>query len=327
VQVPGACAMLPGLREGAMRGIRIGIGVGVGQGGLAAALAEIARAETAGFHSVWIANIFGVDAMTLASLSGTTSSRIELGTAVVPTHSRHPVYMAQQALTTQAACGGRFVLGLGPSHKMVIEGMLGLSFAKPAQHVREYVQIVSELARTGRSAFQGRTYRVNASLSVPEASAKLPILIGGLGPLMRRIAGSLCDGTITWMTGPRAIGEQLAPDLARAASEAGRPAPRIVCGLPVCLTQDVAGAREAAARAFAVYGQLPSYRAMLDAEHAAGPGDLLLAGDAGQIERAIEGLRSAGATDLNAAVFGHGPDREASVERTFQLLAELSRRG
>jgi F420-dependent oxidoreductase-like protein len=306
-------------------GIRIGVGVAEEPEGVLAMVAQIQRAEAAGFQSAWLANIFGVDAMTVAALAGAATARIELGTAVVPTHSRHPFYMAQQALTTQAACGGRFVLGLGPSHRVVIENLLGLSFERAALHVQEYVQVVSELLRTGKCSFAGQLYRVNASLSV-QVPAPPPILIGALQPRMRRIAGALCAGTITWMTGPRAIGEQRAPELRAAAREAGRPEPRIVCGLPVVVTDDVAGAREAATRAFATYAGLPSYRAMLDAEGAAAPGDLLLAGDAAQIERGLERLCSAGVTDFNATIFGYGADRAASAARTRELLAELARR-
>jgi F420-dependent oxidoreductase-like protein len=235
--------------------------------------------------------------------------------------------MAQQALTTQIAVQGRFVLGLGPSHKVVIENVLGLSFARPAQHVSEYVQILGELMRTGKSSFRGELYRVNANVSIV-GSTPVPILIGALQPRMRRIAGRHCEGTITWMTGPRAIEGQIAPDLCAAAREAGRPAaPRIVVGLPVCVTSDVAAAREAAARGFAGYGNLPSYRAMLDAEGAKTPGDMLIAGDAAEVERGIERLRSAGATDFNASIFGYGEDRGAMTARTWELLSELARRG
>jgi F420-dependent oxidoreductase-like protein len=207
----------------------------------------------------------------------------------------------------------------------VIENMLGLSFDKVAQHVEEYVRVVKALVETGKVAFQGRFYRVNASLQVSGARP-FPVLIGGLGPRMRALAATVADGTITWMTGRRTIGETLAPAMRAAAQAAGRKDPtRIVCGLPVVVTKDAAGAREAASKSFALYGQLPSYRAMLELEGAHGPGDVAVAGDAREVERQIEALAAAGVTDFNASVFAYGPDAKASFERTYEVLSELAR--
>ncbi len=307
-----------------MRDIRIGLGIAdAGGSDLDELLASYQRAEREGFAAAWIPNIFGMDALSLAALAGRVTRRIELGTAVVPTFSRHPVYMAQQALTSQAAAGGRLLLGLGPSHKVVIEDMLGLSFAKPARHVREYVTVVKELLETGKTSFRGETLRVNASLNV-NAPRPCPVLIGALGPQMRALAGALADGTITWMTGRRTLGETIGPDLRRAAESAGRPAPRIVAGFPVALTDDVDGARGTASKNFALYGQLPSYRAMLDAEGVSDPGELAIVGDERAIEDALRGLASAGVSDLNAVIFPHD-DGRASLERTRALLASLAR--
>jgi F420-dependent oxidoreductase-like protein len=312
-----------------MKGIRIGISLGDlgsdAHGGLDASLEQFVRAEAAGFQTAWVPNIFSFDALTLLALAGPRTRKIELGTAVVPTYSRHPVYMAQQALSTAVAAQGRFVLGLGPSHKVVIENMLGLSFDKVGQHVEEYVRVVKSLVETGKVAFQGQRYRVNASLRVAGARP-FPVLIGGLGPRMRKLAATVADGTITWMTGRRTIAETLAPEMRAAAVAAGRrDAPRIVCGLPVVVTSDKAGAREAVSKSFALYGQLPSYRAMLDLEGAKEPGEVALAGEARELERQIEALAAAGVTDFNAALFPYGSDAHASFERTYEVLAELAR--
>lgn len=307
-----------------MENIRIGLGLMLGRQEIDALLAQVKEAEAAGFHSVWVPNIFGGDAMTLCALAGRETSKIEIGTAVVPTFSRHPLYMAQQALTTQVASGGRFVLGIGPSHRLVIENMLGLSYAKPARHVREYVTIVKQIFETGKADFSGHTYRVQGAVDVPGESPP-PLLIGALGPLMRRVAGSLCDGTITWMTGPRTLGEEVGPGVRAAAEEAGRPAPRIVTGIPICLTDDPEGARAGAGDRFAMYGQLPSYKAMLDLEGVSGPAEIAIAGDEKTLEAEIQRFADAGATDFQAAIFPHGPDGRASVERTRGFLAELSR--
>jgi F420-dependent oxidoreductase-like protein len=309
-----------------MQGIRIGVGLGVTTEikSLEDALQSFRAAEAAGFHTVWVPNIFARDALTLLALAGRETQTIELGSAVVPTFSRHPLYMAQQALTTQEATNGRLVLGIGPSHRVVVEDLLGLSFEKPARHVREYLTVMRALLATGKVSFAGETYRVNASLERPEAPA-IPVLIGGLGEAMRRIAGRLADGTITWMTGPKALGERLVPDIAKAAKEAGRAAPRIVCGLPIALTDDPAGAREAISKSMKLYGTLPSYRAMLDLEGTASPGDIAIAGDEREIERALRALADAGVTDFHAAIFPFGSERRAAAARTYELLAQLAR--
>ena len=308
-----------------MRGIRIGIGVAdAGGTPLEALVAQIRDAEREGFSSVWIPQIFGSDALTLCALAGRETSRIELATAVVPTHSRHPLYMAQQALSTQVACAGRFALGLGPSHRVVIENMLGLSFARPARHVEEYLRVVGELFRDGKTAFAGELYRVNASLRVAGATPP-PLLVGALGPRMRKVAGALADGTITWMTGRRTLAEQVGPGVRAAAREAGRGEPRIVAGFPVAVTNDPAGARAAASQSFALYGNLPSYRAMLDAEGVRDPGELAIVGDAAAVEAELRALADAGVSDFNAVPFGHGDDAKASVRRTRELLAGLAR--
>ncbi|MBW2269920.1 MAG: TIGR03564 family F420-dependent LLM class oxidoreductase [Deltaproteobacteria bacterium] len=305
--------------------MRIGLGLMHSQQAeVARLIGQMREAEELGFATVWLPNIFGVDAMTVCALAGAETSRIEIGTAVVPTFSRHPLHMAQQALTTQAATGGRFTLGLGPSHKIVIEGMLGLSYAKPARHVREYVTVLKDLLEKGKTDFEGETYRVKGSIDVA-CDTKPPVLIGALGPMMRKIAGSLCDGTITWMTGPRTLGEEVGPGVRAAAEAAGRPAPRIVTGLPICLANDADGARAMAGQAFAMYRQIPSYKAMLDLEGGAGPADIAVVGDEKALEAGIQRFAAAGATDFLAAIFPFGDDARASVLRTRAFLSELSK--
>src|SRR5262249_10875029 len=183
-------------------------------------------AEADGFASGWLANIFGMDAIVAAAICGRETTRIELGTAVVPTFPRHPVAMAQAALSAQAAARGRFSLGIGLSHQVVIEGMLGLSFAKPFSHMREYLAALAPLIRTGSVQFAGEEFRVAASVAVP-GTVPCPILVAALAPRMLALAGREADGTITWMTGLRTIREHTVPRLSEAAARAGRPAPRV----------------------------------------------------------------------------------------------------
>jgi len=308
----------------------IKIGIGIGEIGSQPAtvddlIAQGRRAEREGFASGWIANIFGMDAMTAALVVGRETSRIELGTAVVPTYPRHPFAMAQQAMSVQAAVGGRFALGIGLSHQIVIEAMLGMSFAKPYSHMKEYLDVLAPLVRDGRVSFEGKEFRVNASLRVTGATP-CPILLAALAPKMLALAGAVGDGTITWMTGAKTVRDYTAPTIREAAAHARRPQPRVIVSLPIAVTTDVAAAREAAARTFQIYGTLPSYRAMLDREGAEGPADVAVVGDEDAVGAAIDRLAEYGATELLAIPFGFGPRPEEVVERTRALLVRLANR-
>jgi 5,10-methylenetetrahydromethanopterin reductase len=240
----------------------------------------------------------------------------------VPTYTRHPVAMAQQAMTTQAACKGRFTLGIGLSHAPVVQGMWGLQYDRPAVHMREYLSVLAPLVREGRVSFSGDLFRVNQGLQVP-GGQPIPLLIAALAPVMLRLAGTVADGTITWMTGPKTLETHIVPRLTKAAKEAGRPDPRVVAALPVAVTDDSAEARERAARSFAVYGTLPNYQRMLNIEGAAGPADVAIVGTEKEVEQQIRAVASAGATEFVAAAFPTGEDANASLQRTRSLLRTL----
>jgi F420-dependent oxidoreductase-like protein len=305
--------------------MRIGIGVGdiAGRGtSLADQVQQIRALSGQGFPSVWLAQLFGVDALTAIAVAGTLTPAIELGTAVVPTFPRHPTSLAMQALTTQAAIGGRLTLGIGLSHRSVIEDMFGLDFSKPARHMREYLTVLGPLLRGERVSYDGETMRVNARITVPGATAP-SLLVAALGPVMLRIAGELAHGTVTWMTGPSTRGEHIVPGLTRAAADAGRPAPRVVAGLPICLTPDPAGARERAGKQFLIYGQLPSYRAMLDREGADGPADVAIVGDERAIRAGVDRLESAGVTEFLAVPYGSPEQVVATRELLLSLAANV----
>lgn len=295
------------------------IGLGVGGSSIEQFVEQVRRAADAGFESAWAANIFGLDAITAIAVAGREVPGIELGTAVVPTYPRHPHALAQQALTAHDATGGRFTLGIGLSHQIVIENMFGLSFDKPAAHMREYLAVLLPLLRSGAVSHDGERYRVHATVEQLGPAGGPPVLLAALAPVMLKLAGSVADGTVTWMTGPRTIGDHIAPRLAAAAEEAGRPAPRVVCSLPVAVTEDPDGARQLAAKVFAVYDGLPSYKAMLNKEGAAGPGDVAIVGDDETVAAAVRGLADVGVTEFNAACYGDGD----TMRRTTALLAEL----
>jgi 5,10-methylenetetrahydromethanopterin reductase len=282
-------------------------------------VADARQAEADGFASYWLPQIFGMDAITTLAIVGREVPRIELGTAVVPTYPRHPMMLAQQALTTQAASRGRFVLGIGLSHQMVIENMFGMSFEKPARHMREYLSILVPLVRDGAVEYDGETLSAHGTLSVADVTP-CPILLAALGPKMLELAGAVADGTITWMTGPATLADHTIPAITAAARAAGRSEPRVCASLPVCVTDDASGARERAAREFAVYGMLPSYRAMLDREGAAGPADVAIVGDALTVKSAVAQLGDIGVTDFAPALFGARADRTATRELLVSMV-------
>jgi F420-dependent oxidoreductase-like protein len=299
--------------------MKLGIMAGAtgGDEGIDGLVRSAQRYEALGFDTMWMANIFGIDAITALAIIGRETKTLGLGTAVVPTYPRHPTAMAQQALTAQAASGGRFTLGIGLSHQIVIENMLGLSYARRAKHMREYMAVLGPLLRGEPAKFEGEEYRVNLAMDVPGAE-NVPVLIAALGDHMLRIAGRSADGTVLWMTGPATIEGHVGPKLLAAASEAGRPEPRIAAGFPIVLTNDVEGARKKIAESLVVYGQLPSYRAMLDKEGAEGPADIAIVGDAKVLDAGLARLRDVGVTDFTAAIV---PTDDGAFERTLEYLA------
>ncbi|MBB5918622.1 F420-dependent oxidoreductase-like protein [Nocardia transvalensis] len=281
---------------------------------------DLAQAADEGFDSAWLSHIFGIDALTALAVAGSQVPGIELGTAVVPTYPRHPGAMAQQARTAALAAGpGRLTLGIGLSHQVVIENMFGYSFDRPARHMKEYLSVLMPLLEGEQVSFSGETVSANLSLSVPN-EGRVPVLVAAMGAQMLKLAGRRTDGTVLWMTGPATIRDHIAPTITAAATEAGRPAPRVVCALPVLVTNDVEGAREQAGEIFGAYGSLPSYRAMMDREGAAGPADLAIIGSEEQVAARVREVFAAGATEFYGAVFAGGDD----AARTRKLLAGLA---
>lgn len=282
-------------------------------GSLDKLIEEAKRVEAAGLDNVWLANIFGLDAITTLALIGREVPRIGLGTAVTPTYPRHPTAIAQQALTTAAATDNRFTLGIGLSHQIVIENMLGFSYDKPAKHMREYLEVLMPLARGETVNFNGEQYRVNGlTLEIPGAD-RMPVVVAALGPVMLKIAGELADGTNTWMVGPNTMANHIAPGL-------GRDDATIVGGVPVVLTTNIEAARETIAKELVIYGQLPSYRAMLDREGVEGPADIAIVGDENTLRGEIKRFEDAGVTDFNAAIMDI---EDGAYDRTLEFLSSL----
>lgn len=279
---------------------------------------NLRQAADDGFTSVWMANIFGMDALTALAVAGQGIDDIEIGTAVVPTYPRHAAVLAQQALTTALALNGRLALGIGLSHQIVIEDMYGYSFDAPARHMREYLSILQPLLEGEQGNFVGETMRASIGLSTPRVG-RVPVLLAALGPQMLKLAGQRTDGTILWMTGPATVRDYIAPTINAAAQAAGRTAPRVVCMLPVCVTDDPEAAKARAASVFEIYGFLPSYRAMLDREGAAGPADVAIVGAEDAVASQIVAMADYGVTDFVAGEFASGSERQ----RTRDLLKSL----
>lgn len=286
-------------------------------------------AEEAGFSSFWFPQVPGyLDAMTAIALLGASTTTIELGTAVVPIQTRHPLILAQQALTTNAACGGRFTLGLGLSHDWIINGQLGLPYSKPVRTLRDHLDVLAAaFSGPGQIDVDNDGFRVHSPVDVTDAAP--PVLLAALGPTMLRIAGERADGTVLWMADERAVGDHVAPRIAAAAERAGRPEPRIVAGVPValCSPEEVDDARRYASEVLGHAHFSPNYVALLEHGDAEDVGDTMAAGDESAVVSRLRAYRDAGVTDLAARIIPLGGDasaRRRSRERTAQLLASVT---
>lgn len=314
--------------------MRVGVMIGPERGDSARKAArmldDVAWAESAGLGTAWVPQIpSDFDALTAVTLMATRTSRIELGTAVVPLQAQHPVALARQALSVQAATGGRLALGLGPSHHWIVRDMLGLPYERPAAYTRDYLDVLdAALSGPGPVDVENGTFTVHNPLGLGPV-APLPVLIAALGPVMLALAGERADGTVLWMADERAIDSHVVPRITKAAASAGRPAPRVVAGIPVCLCRpsDVGAARERANRILGEAEVSPNYQRMLAYGDARDIGDLCAAGDEAAIAARFRRFADAGVTDLSVRLLPIGNDRDeliASKHRTRDVLAGLA---
>ena len=278
--------------------------------------------EARGFSSLWMAHIRSHDAVMAMALAAAATTTLEVGTAVTPIQPRHPMALAQQALTAQALADGRFTLGIGLSHKVVIESMLGLKYDKLAKTMREYLTALNPLLAGEEAAVEGDIYKVHIGLDVPDAPKPVPVVVAALGPMMLDVAGRLADGTCLWMTGPNTIASHIVPKISAAADQAERASPRVVAGFPIVLSNNENAARRQVGEALKVYGQLPSYRAMLDREGVDGPADLAIVGGENVVAERLQAVAEAGATDVIAVLV----DTDAGTAAgTLDFLTEYNR--
>ena len=290
-------------------------------------LADATWAEEAGLASLWVPQIpDDFDALTAAALIGTVTLTSEIGTAVVPIQPRHPIALAHQVLSTQAVCGGRLTLGLGVSHHWVIDEMLGLPYEHPAATMRDYLEVLDRaLAGPGMVDVENERFRVHNPMDITDISPT-PVMIAALGPVMLGVAGERTDGTILWLADERAIGTHVVPTINAAARTAGRPTPRVVAGVPICLCGDdeVEMAVSRANRVLSESEVSPNYQKLLDLGDARTVGDILAAGSEESIRRRLQAFADAGATDVSLRVVAIGETREdkfASSRRTRELVA------
>ncbi|MFZ0666017.1 MAG: TIGR03564 family F420-dependent LLM class oxidoreductase [Acidimicrobiales bacterium] len=315
--------------------MRVGVMIGPHRGRYSTKVeslrADAVLAESAGFETVWIPQIPDeFDALTAATVAGSATAHVEIGTAVVPVQPRHPIALAQQALSVQAVTNGRLCLGLGVSHHWVISDMLGLAYDRPALTMRSYLEVLERaFSGPGSVDVENEMFKVHNPLDITDLPP-IPVLIAALGPVMLRLAGRLTSGTILWMADERAIDTHVVPLITEAAAKAGRPAPRIVAGVPVCLCREaeVDTARSRANRILAEAEVSPNYQRLLSIGDATGIGDILACGTESTIEKRLRAFADAGTTDLSVRVLAIGDNRDEMVEsarRTRELVASLAR--
>lgn len=258
-----------------------------------------AQAEADGFSSYWLAQLGVPDALTALATMGDDTRTIELGTAVIPTWPRHPLMLAAQASTVVEAIGrGRLILGIGLAHKMSVEGTLKIPFNTPAKHMEEYLSVLLPVLEERRVSFEGDIWSA-VSEGIGGTPVEAPtVMLAAMGPRMLQLAGSRTAGTILWLSGPAAIRDQIKPALDAAATGAGRPAPRIMASVPVCVTKDADSVKGFVTAALAGYNDLPSYRGVMDASGAGGPADVSVIGTEDEVLAGIRAFADAGATDF-----------------------------
>ena len=278
--------------------------------------ADITSAEEDNFASYWLAQTGGVDALTVFAAHGNTGSNMRLGTAVIPTWTTHPQVLAGQALTTQAAVGGRLVLGLGLAHEPSVTGRWKMKWERPVRQMMDFLDVLQPLLADGKVNHDGHFWSYEGEIPLLDGPPP-KVMIAALGEQMLKLAGARTDGTILWCVGPKTVAEHIAPAINEAADKAGRDKPSIVCSIPVWVTDDPEPAREFLAQILSIYAELPSYRRMLDIEGLHGLGELSLVGTEAEITERIASIAASGATDFTAVPMGGNPDE---IERTREIL-------
>jgi F420-dependent oxidoreductase-like protein len=284
-------------------------------------VAHAQAAEADGFDSWWLAQLGAPDALTTLGVVGRATSRIELGTAVIATWLRHPLMLAAQALTTQEMAGGRLTLGIGLAHKPSIEGTLRIPFERPAANMAEYLSVLLPTLAERRVSFEGEMWSgITDGIGGAPGVEAPSVVLAAMGPRMLELAGGRADGTILWLSGPRTIDELLRPAVEAAAERAGRPSPRVIASVPVCVTDEPDRVRELIAVLLANYNDLPSYKAVMEREGVDGPAGVSIVGDEATVRAGIQRFADAGTTDFTPVELVTNDDE---TQRTRALLKDL----
>ena len=290
-------------------------------------VAQAVQAEADGFSALWYASIVTGDPLVAMAIAGRATASIELGTAVLQTYPVHPLLQANRIASVTDAMGRPgFTLGIGPSHEPLVRGVYGLSYDHPGRSTEEYLRILTGLLRGEQVDHDGADWTTHSEGRMTPLRQPVPVLLSALGPRLLRVAGEIADGTILWMAPAKAIESHVAPKLHAAATAAGRPAPRIVAGLPVAVHSDEGEARAAAAATSGAYAGMANYQRILDIGGAHDAADAAIVGDERSVTAQLQALLDAGATDIWAAIFPVGRDRDersTSVRRTSDLLRSL----
>ena len=287
-----------------------------------ATVQNLATLREEGFRRLWMSQLpYEPDLLTVLAVALREVDDIEVATGVVPIQNQHPMQMAQRALTVSLVSRGRFILGLGMTHQAVTEGMWGIPWDRPVRRLNDFLDGLLPLLAGEPADATGEILTTRGALSIPGAP-RPDVYIAALGPQLLKIAGRRTAGTCTWMTGPTTLAQHVGPTLRQAAADAGRPqdAVRVVAALPVSVTDDVDGARKQAAEQFAMYGVLPSYRAMLDREGYAGPQDAAIIGDEATVRDRLTELAAAGVDEFVGATFDASDEGRARTRAVLRAL-------
>ena len=314
--------------------MRIGLQVSADRGRYATKVeklqADARWADEAGLDTVWTPQIPDeFDVMAAATLLGGATSRIEVGTSVVPIQPRHPVVLAQQALSAQAVCEGRFTLGIGVSHHWIIKDMMGLPYERQATTMRCYLDVLEPALRgPGLVEVENEFFTIHQPFDITDITPT-PVMIAALGPVMLQLAGERADGTVLWLADERTIASHVVPTITKAAEGAGRTAPRVMAGVPVCLCRDdeIDAAIERTNRTLSEVVASPNYVRLMEHGEAESIGDVLICGGEAAMEKRMRRFSDAGVSDLNCRIVPLGEGREelkASAERTREFLASVA---
>ncbi|KWX57273.1 TIGR03564 family F420-dependent LLM class oxidoreductase [Mycobacterium sp. NAZ190054] len=283
-------------------------------------VAQARRAHQLGVRQVWLAQQFDHDAISLAGLIGAAVPGLGVGTAVVPFNPRHPLTLASQAQTAQAASHGNFSLGLGLGAHEVERVSYGTSWPNTIARLREYLTVLRSVFDAGTVDHHGAEFTAAPTWPVSLAGgAPVPVYVAAMGPKALRVTGELADGTLPYLAGPRTIEEFIAPTINAAAAAAGRTAPRVIAFVPVHLNSDVQAARALAEEQLGFYATIPSYQKVIAREGVDSLADLAALGDAQSIGRTVARYRNAGATDVVLSPL----DRSRPDAAVWELAATL----